>query len=84
MAEKTTKRSADAICQDIHNLSSSLLNLMDIDSRVLGPSRKMRILRMRQVVFDTLELYIESMNCDATLDEGEDIPDNRMDDDDDD
>ena len=71
---------ADEICKDIHHLSGTLLNLMDIDSRVLGNDRKGRILRMRQVIFDTLEIYIESLNCDATIEEGEIIPDNRIDD----
>mgnify|MGYP003658829137 CR=1 FL=1 len=80
--QETAEHYADEICQDIRHLSTTLFNLMEIDSRVLGPGRKARILRMRQIVFDTLELYILSTISDATLDEGEEIPDNRSMDDD--
>jgi len=72
------------VCEDIFHLSGSLNNLMKIDTTVLGDVRRESLKHMKQIIFDTLEMTIISIACDATLDAGEEIQDRYIDDDDDD
>jgi len=72
------------VCEDIFHLSGSLNNLMKIDTSVLGDVRRESLKHMKQIIFDTLEMTIISIACDATLDVGEEIQERYIDDDDDD
>jgi len=71
------------VCEDIFHLSGSLNNLMRIDTSVLGNVRKESLKHMKQILFDTLEMTIMSIACDATLDTGEEISDKNIEDDED-
>jgi hypothetical protein len=65
----------DRICEDIFHLSGTLKNLLNLDSSLLGEQRRDSLKRMKQVIFDTLELYVMSVASDATIDNDEEIQD---------
>jgi len=71
--EKSENIFVDDLCGTIYNLSSTYTNLTDIKLRTLGDERKGKLMNMRRIVFDTLCVYVDMLESDATLGEWDGI-----------